>query len=63
MVKSLKEADEQVNSRGSGVLIRLGYEEVEVWPGRCLNRNRSCLQCWLNGKLSCAPRPENELRK
>ncbi len=37
-------------------IIRVGYEEIEVWPKYCLNRNRNCLQCWLNGKVMCAPR-------
>lgn len=43
----------QLAPRGEQVLI--GSEEVEVWVHHCVNGHH-CFQCYLNGKIKCAPR-------
>lgn len=39
----------------SGKIVRVGTEELEVWPDRCVNGHR-CIQCLITGKIKCAPR-------
>lgn len=37
-------------------IYRIGNEEREVWPDRCTRPQRVCVQCYIEGKIRCAPR-------
>lgn len=37
------------------LFIRIGNEDIETWPERCVN-GYNCQQCYLEGKIRCAPR-------
>lgn len=46
-------------------IVRLGNEDVEVWPEYCTRPKRNCTQCYFEGKLQCSPahRPTATLSK
>jgi len=39
-----------------GSIIRLGFEDVEVWPDWCLREDKACQKCHFMGKIPCHPR-------
>ena len=40
----------------------IGTEEMEVWPAQCTRRGQNCYQCYLEGKVLCAPRFQTPAR-
>lgn len=36
-------------------IVRIGYEDVEVYPDFCLREARNCQQCHFQGKIACRP--------
>lgn len=37
-------------------VIKIGFEDVEIWPDWCVREKKDCQQCQLEGKIACQPR-------
>lgn len=46
-------------------LFHIRAETVETWPARCTREKQTCLQCYVEAKIGCAPRfnhPPRQIR-
>lgn len=43
-------------------IIKIRFEDVEIWPDWCMREDKDCRQCHFQGKIACHPRFRQGLR-